>query len=510
MKDDATRAGREAGFRHVLKYTGIFGGMQGFYILMSVVRGKFAALLIGAGGMGLADLYNRSVEFLGNTTNLGIGFSAVRRLSSLYEEGNRTAMERYVRLIRSWTLLAALLGTLLCLGCAPLLSRLTTGTDAHAASFCLLSLAVGMTTLTGGELAILKGMRQLKQIAANSALGALTTLLVTVPLYAVLGRAGIAPALVGSVAVLLALNLRASCRLFPWRAGFSPRFLRCGLPLLQLGMAYVVAGILGSGAEMLIRSFLVRTVSWAEAGYYSAGFTVTVSYARLIFTAMDADYFPRLAATGGDTVRMNLTVNRQVDVLVLLMAPFLILFSLSLPLVVRILYTEDFLRIVPMVLGAAFYMYFKAVYAPASYLALARGDSTVYLGMELLYDVVFTLFVVAGYHLGGLPGAGVALSAANLFDLLLVSAVYHRRYGFRFERPTLWRVLVQMVLLAAGVGAAALPAAGLRLGLGGVVLCASCLFSWHMLKREMGGQLRQRLHNLWRKRARKDGKPDKN
>lgn len=500
MRGNETKQGREAGYGHVLKYTGIFGGVQGFYILISVIRGKFAALLIGAGGMGLSDLYNRSVDFLGNTTNFGIGFSAVRRLSELYEDGNRAAMERYVRLIRSWTLLAALLGILVCTACAPLLSRLTTGTDAHAGDFCLLSVAVGTATLMGGELAILKGMRCLKQIAANTALGALATLLVTVPLYAALGRGGIVPAMTLSAMALLALHLRVSCRLFPWRADFSPRFLRCGIPLLQLGMAYVVAGILGSGTEMLIRAFLVRTVSLAEAGYYAAGFTVTVSYARLVFMAMDADYFPRLSATGGDAARMNATVNRQVDVLVLLMAPFLILFSLSLPLIVRILYTGDFLRIVPMVLGASFYMYFKAVYAPASYLSLARGDSVVYLGMELLYDAVFALCVMGGYRVGGLMGAGLALSAANLFDLLLVSAVYRRRYGFRFDPATLRRALAQFLLLAAGVGAASLPSAGWRLGLGGLALCASALLSWQMLKREMGGALRQRLRSLWRKR----------
>lgn len=500
MRADETKQGREAGFWHVLKYTGIFGGVQGFYVLISIIRGKFAALLIGAGGMGLSDLYNRSVEFLGNTTNLGIGFSAVRHLSELYEEGDRAAMERYVRLVRSWTLLAALLGTFVCLGSAPFLSRLTTGTEAHTADFCLLSAVVGMTTFLGGELAILKGMRCLRRIAANTAIGALATLFVTVPLYAFMGRAGIVPAMTGSTAALLALTLRASCRLFPWRADFSRRFLRGGVPLLQLGVAYVAAGILGSGTEMLIRTFLTRTVSLAEAGYYGAGVTVTVSYARLIFMAMDADYFPRLAATNGDTARMNATVNRQMDVLVLLMAPFLILFSLSLPLIVRILYTEDFLRIVPMVLGASFYMYFKAVYAPASYLSLARGDSTVYLGMELLYDVFFALCVVGGYCLGGLPGAGIALSVANLFDLLLVSAMYRRRYGFRFAGDTLRRSLGQFLLLAAGVGAASLPDVGWRLGLGGAALCASCLFSWQMLKRETGGQLRQRFRRLWHRR----------
>ena len=45
---------------------------------MSIIRNKFTALFIGTWGMGLADLYNRTAELIGNTTNFGIAFSAVR------------------------------------------------------------------------------------------------------------------------------------------------------------------------------------------------------------------------------------------------------------------------------------------------------------------------------------------------------------------------------------------------------------------------------------------------
>ena len=64
-----------------MKSTGLLGGVQAFYILMSVVRNKLTALLIGTAGMGLADLLCRTLELLGNTTNFGIAFSAVDRKS---------------------------------------------------------------------------------------------------------------------------------------------------------------------------------------------------------------------------------------------------------------------------------------------------------------------------------------------------------------------------------------------------------------------------------------------
>ena len=72
---------RAASLKHVLKYTSIFGSVQVLQLLISVVRGKFTAVLIGTGGMGLSDLYHRAAELVSNASNLGIAFSAVRRLA---------------------------------------------------------------------------------------------------------------------------------------------------------------------------------------------------------------------------------------------------------------------------------------------------------------------------------------------------------------------------------------------------------------------------------------------
>ena len=46
-------------YRQVLKYTGIFGGVQGLNVVVSLVRNKLAAVLLGPAGMGLVSLHSR-------------------------------------------------------------------------------------------------------------------------------------------------------------------------------------------------------------------------------------------------------------------------------------------------------------------------------------------------------------------------------------------------------------------------------------------------------------------
>ena len=74
------------GYNHILKYTGLFGGVQGFIILIGLVRNKAMALLLGAGGMGFNSLLTSMQNFASQCTNLGISFGAVPRLSGYYEQ----------------------------------------------------------------------------------------------------------------------------------------------------------------------------------------------------------------------------------------------------------------------------------------------------------------------------------------------------------------------------------------------------------------------------------------
>lgn len=461
------------------------GGVQVLTILINIVRNKLAAVLIGAAGMGLADLYSRTADFLSQATSFGIGISSVRRLAAMHEAGNQRECAHYVRLIRTLTLWLAALGAVVCLVAAPLLSRWSVGGSSITPGFWKLAAMVAFITLAAGETAILKATQQLRKIAVNTTLSAVATLAYAAAFYTAFGMRGIIPVLILSSATVWLLTLRSTLQNFPL-ALLRPRrdFFRRSRSVLAMGLALVSAGILGSGSEMVIRSFVISHGSLADAGLYAAGLTLTVSYARIIFSAMDADYYPRLSAAITSPTFLSATVNRQIDVLVLMMAPFLILFALVLPVAVRVLYAPEFMAVEPMVLLALGYMLFKSVYSPMAYLPLAAGHSRVYLIMELSYDVVFCLLVILGYTFFGLPGTGVALSVANALDLLALWTFYHHRYKYSLERATLLRAAIQAVLLTATLALClSAPSLVMRCTVGGGLFALSLAYSVYSYKR---------------------------
>ena len=170
-------------YRHILKYTGIFGGVQGLNVLIGLVRTKLVAILLGPSGMGLASLFNTTVGFVSQATNLGLPISAVRQMSELYDQGDQEAINHFVKVIRGWSLLTALVGMLVCVAIGPFLSQTTFAWGDHSLHFMLLSPAVGMMAITGGETAILKGMRKLGSIAIIQVLAVVAALAISVPVY---------------------------------------------------------------------------------------------------------------------------------------------------------------------------------------------------------------------------------------------------------------------------------------------------------------------------------------
>lgn len=439
----------DASYDHVLKYTGLFGGVQGINMLINLVRNKLAALLLGPEGIALINIFNNVMKLINESTNFGVSFSAVKTIAELNNDKHDTEeIQHYASVVRTWALSTGLFGMLLTLVLSPLISFLTFDNYEYACDFALLAPMVLTLSLSGGELAILKGLKCLKRVVIASALGALSTLVICVPLYWSMRLSGVALALLLSNIAALVIQLYFSCRVVSWRTSmFSKQSYIEGMPMLKLGIGYIIAGIFGQGAEYVIRTMIIHYGDLADVGLYNSGYMMAVAYTSVVFIAMEADYFPRLSAAKCRVARQNFTVNQQIEVCVLLIAPFLILFVTAMPLIVHVLYSDKFVEAVPMAICASLYMFFRAVSLPAGYLALAHGDSKIYMITELIYDIFIAIAIPLAYIWGGLTATGVALSIAGGLDMIMIHLIYRKKYDFRFSCRLMHFYVFQFVLL---------------------------------------------------------------
>ena len=473
---------RETSYDHVLKYTGIFGGVQGLNILLGLVRNKCLAVLLGPMGMGLASLFNSVVNFISQATTFGISFSAVRHVSELFDTGDEARIDHFVKVVRIWSLLTALLGMMVCMLAGPLLSNFTFDWGNHTLHFVLLAPAIGCMAIMGGENAILKGSRQLKSIAIVQLWSMVAALAISIPVYYFFGVPGIVPVIVLTAFSNLLFTVRHSLRIYPLDLSGFHGLLSEGKAMVRLGVAFVIAGIMGSGAEMLIRSFIN-------------------SYASIVFSSMEADYFPRLSGVAHDLEAMRQTVNRQIEVSVLLATPMLSVLIIALPLLLPMLYSSAFNTVIEMAQIAVFSMYLRCISLPISYLTLARGDSLSYMILEAAYDVALVLLIMLGYAYLGLNGTGLALTFSYVVELAICYGYTRLRYDYRLTWPVILYSAFQLSLGVVVFFAAQQQNTLLHWFVGGAGCAVSIGFSifilrkktslWNVLKQ----RVLQRLHH---------------
>ena len=84
MKNDIDS--KENSFRSILKGTSMFGGVQVFNILISTIRLKFVAVILGPAGMGVAGLFNTASLTIQQLASLGLNLAVVKEIGASKEK----------------------------------------------------------------------------------------------------------------------------------------------------------------------------------------------------------------------------------------------------------------------------------------------------------------------------------------------------------------------------------------------------------------------------------------
>lgn len=436
---------KEDSYDRIIKYTGLFGGVQGIVTLITVIRTKLVATLLGPTGIGINEAYNRTLNLVKSTTDLGLSFSAVKKISEYYDAEEKQQVSDTICMVRSWGLITAILGFLVCILFSKLFSLWAfDGDRGYTLAFILLSPIIAFSAINGCETAILKGTRKLKQIAITQLITVIATFCISIPLFWKFKLMGLVPSLVMVSFASLLVTCIYSFKSFPYRISFKKSILNNGFGTIKLGVYFTLASFFGAGAFSIIANYLMNHGNAEITGMYSTGYMFVTYLGMFVFSAMDADYFPRLSTVNSDRKQVNSLANNQIQVTSLLLSPMVVAFIIFLPIVVIIFTTSKFSDSIPMAQYAVLSLATKAMTQPAAYISLAKGDSKTFLLQEFLYDAILVISVIFGFQLGGLKYAGVALAVAGLFDWIMVWLITARRYGFAATSLTFRVFFVQI------------------------------------------------------------------
>ncbi len=412
---------KKSSYKHILKVTSITGGSQIAVILIRLLSSKFLAVILGPTGTGFIGLIQSTLQVITSFFCFGLTFSAVRNIAeaSSKDEG-RVAL--VIKSARFWLVVTGMLGTIFTYFSASWLSEITFGTDAYTGTFRWLSILVLLAQVTNGQLAILQGLRKIKEMAKAKVIGAFLGLFVTIPLYYFYGLD-----VVVLVLILLALlNL--------WRSWFYAHKIKL-VPvsltrkkILSEGHSLFSLGIVGmlNGLGIVLSAYLVRTIiqnnsDLMHVGVFQAAWAISVGYLQLIFNAMASDYFPRLTQSLEKPDQINRIMAEQGNIALWLGVPLLVFLAAGSDYVIHILYTAEYGEAAGVVTLMMIGIYFKLITWPMAFLLPAYNKKSLFIMTEFLWQSVFLLIVFLGWQYYGLPIIGYAFSMTyGLYFLLIL------------------------------------------------------------------------------------------
>lgn len=474
-------------YKQVLKATSVFGGVQVFTILIQVIRSKCIAILLGPAGMGIAALLYSTINIIGSITNFGLARSAVKNVAVSFASGDEKKLATTATVFKKLVWITGLLGFLLTVILSPFLSEFAFHNKTFTLAFILVAITLLFNQLAEGQNVLLRGTRNIRDMAKASSFGALAGLLISVPLYYFFSDRGIVPAIVLTSLAALLISLFYSRKLKIPRVQLPKEIFKAeAIDMLKMGFLLSLSAMITMGVSYLVTIYISAKSGVHEVGLYNAGFAIIGAYAGMVFSAMSVDYYPRLAAIAQDNVKCESEINQQAEIAVLILAPILILFVVFIKFGIIILYSKEFLNVSEMLQWAALGIFFKAASWAIGMIFVSKGASRVFFWNELLTNIYLGGLNILGYYLYGLTGLGISFLIVYFIHFIQMLLVAKKLYKINFKNEFLGIFFFQLSLaILAFLGARFLPQIyGYALGV--ILFAISLFYSWKQLNKKTG------------------------
>jgi PST family polysaccharide transporter len=484
-------------YRQALRATAITGFTNFTTLAVSLVKSKVIAVRVGPEGIGLFGVLTAATGLISSLVGFGITSSGVRQVASASAAQDPRAIARVVYTLRRTSLLSGLLGTVAVLLCAEPIARLTTGSDQYAWLLRLLAPLLLFTSVNGGQIALLRGLRRISELARLRIFGAVVGTALAVPLVWVWGLHGIAPAMLMASSVGLAASwwyarqVRVPVQRLSW-----PEVAGEAAALFSLGAAFLLTGLQGPIVQNALRATLVHFTDLATVGQFLAAFALSHTYVKFVLDAMGLDYLPRLAQKKDDPAEINRLVNEQTEIALLAAVPGVTALVVLAPLVIPLLYSSRFDQAIEVFRWQCLGVLLKVASWPLGYVLIAQARRTAFVITESVTNLVYVGAFYVLVRAAGLTGAALSFAVLYLWYLPLILLTVRSYSGFRWSTGARCTLLAGLAAYALALAAQAHLVGPWQLAVEALLVAGVGVWSYRELCRRLDMPI---VAQLWEK-----------
>jgi O-antigen/teichoic acid export membrane protein len=436
--------------RGLIKSMMIIGSAQAVNIVISILRMKVLAILLGPTGVGMLSIYNSLQGVVTTAAGLGMGSSGVRQIASV--KGDEKTLSGVRRVLLAAHLVQ---GALAMIGVwllrAPISGWLF-GDRSYATEVGLIGLAVLLTLLGTAQTTLLQGMRRIGDLSRVTVLSSLVGTIAGLAAVRLYGEAGLIWFVVVQPLATTVIAIRYTSRL-PKPTAARPSITEIWdvwKPMAKLGAAFMLGGLAMTATLLLVRGRITQELGLEAAGQFAAAWGITVTYVGFLLGAMAADYYPRLTEVINDRAAATRLMNDQAQLGLAIGGPVLLLLIGLAPWAVTLLYSAEFVPAVELLQWQTVGNVFKLASWALGFAFVAAARGGIFLLVEINFNVLFLTMLWFGLEPFGLAVAGPAFLIAYFIHFCSVNILAHILQGFRWKSLSLL-LLALHVTLALGL-----------------------------------------------------------
>ncbi|QWC57953.1 oligosaccharide flippase family protein [Erythrobacter sp. 3-20A1M] len=440
----------------------VTGGTQAIGIVLSIIRMKVLALLLGPPGVGVLSIYT-NLQTTGVTlAGLGLSSSGVRQIAK--SKGTAEEVDLVRRVILWANALQGVLAMALVWIFRDAISNFLFDGPGYGTEVGLVGIAIFLSLLSASQTALLRGLRRIGDLGRVTVLGALAGTLVGICAIWMFGMDGLVALVIAQPLTAVLVASYFTRRLPPPTTRVARRpadILTVWKPMVQLGAGFMIGGLASSGTLLLVRGKIASDLGLDAAGQFAAAWGITVTYVGFMLNAMSMDYYPRLAEIIEDRDQARSLMNEQLQIGLLIGTPILVALIGLAPLAIRILYSDQFDDAVTLLQWQTLGNILKLSSWSLSISVVAAARSRMYLLMEASFLIPFVFLCYVFLPRYGVDVAGIAFLICYAIYFLTALSMARRIADFHFESRSM-KLLAISIVIGGGVLALSLtfPLAG--------------------------------------------------
>lgn len=433
----------------------IIGGAQAINLVISIVRVKVIAVLMGPSGIGMLGLFNSVRDSVINIANLGIPNSGVKTLSQETRESKKFA-EIQGAIVTSLFLQGAFSFLIFWIMEDQLNSYIFDST-LEKWQLVAIGCAIWIALSNFAILTILQAQRRVSEIAKVDVVGSLIGS--SLGLFFVVAHGEKALALfvlclaIGQMIAAGGLILKVK-DIFIVRFTTFKIILQHWIKMSRLGISLMFSGMALTLTMLLMRSYVQKEAGLEAVGQFEAAWVLSITLVAVFLNTMAADYFPKLSSIINDNLKVHQTVNDHIQLILVLTGPMLIIMIGLAPWLIDLLYSQEFIDSQIILQWFMVGNYFKLICLSFSYILLAKSYGRLYLLLEIILSVCLALFSWLQFSDLSVVAIGPAFVSAYAIQACLLYLCIFKLVQFKLATRTIVSMSYNLVAITIVMSAA--------------------------------------------------------